>query len=163
MLERPWVLDPLLMDRTTSPAEDFYRYANGGWLDSNPIPPEYSRWSVAMALRVRIGELLLGLAQASPEAAAQQGATVQDTSARRFRDYVHAGLDEAATETAGAIPIRPLLDVVDGVATHRDLPDAVRALHRAGVAGAVPAQLRHTRRPADGWAEGWLLITGEYS
>jgi hypothetical protein len=36
-------------------------------------------------------------------------------------------------------------------------------LHRAGVAVAVPAQLRHTRRPADGWAEGWLLITGEYS
>ena len=36
-------------------------------------------------------------------------------------------------------------------------------LHRAGVAVAVPAQLRHTRRPADGCAEGWLLITGEYS
>ena len=32
-------------------------------------------------------------------------------------------------------------------------------LHRAGVAVAVPAQLRHTRRSA----EGWVLITGQYS
>ena len=133
MLELSPVLHPALMDLGTSPADDFYRYANGGWLDSNPIPPEYPRWSVAMALRVRIGELLLGLSQASVDAAAPGGATARDPSVRRFRDYVHAGLDEAATEAAGVDPIRPLLDVVENVATHEDLPDAVGALQRAGV------------------------------
>src|SRR5688572_17334985 len=35
-------LDARNFDTKVSPCVDFYRYANGGWLASNPIPPEYS-------------------------------------------------------------------------------------------------------------------------
>ena len=30
------------LDTTVSPAEDFFQYANGGWIKRNPIPPEES-------------------------------------------------------------------------------------------------------------------------
>src|SRR5207237_2895225 len=32
------------IDRSASACQDFNRFANGGWMDKNPIPPAYSRW-----------------------------------------------------------------------------------------------------------------------
>ena len=33
------------MDRSVSPGDDFYHYADGVWLKNNPIPPDKSRWA----------------------------------------------------------------------------------------------------------------------
>ena len=41
--KNPPPLDPKNMDTTVKPADDFYLYANGGWVKSNPVPPEFSR------------------------------------------------------------------------------------------------------------------------
>src|SRR5438094_892050 len=32
------------MDTSVKPSDDFFMYANGGWIKRTPIPPEYSRW-----------------------------------------------------------------------------------------------------------------------
>jgi len=51
-------LDRRNLDTKVSPCVDFYRFANGGWLDSNPIPPEYSRWGSGTELMERNLSLL---------------------------------------------------------------------------------------------------------
>ena len=33
------------MDITAEPCEDFYRFACGGWIDSNEIPDEKNIWA----------------------------------------------------------------------------------------------------------------------
>src|SRR2546429_54259 len=43
--KNPPPLDLKNMDPSIKPADDFYLYANGGWVKSNPIPPEFSRWA----------------------------------------------------------------------------------------------------------------------
>src|SRR5215471_14128861 len=42
--QNPPPLDPKNMDTSVKPQNDFYLYANGGWLKRNPVPPEYARW-----------------------------------------------------------------------------------------------------------------------
>src|ERR1700736_3630520 len=37
-------IDPSNMDPSVKPADDFFLYANGGWIKRTEIPPEYSRW-----------------------------------------------------------------------------------------------------------------------
>src|SRR5690349_25059704 len=34
------------LDTTVSPAEDFFRYANGGWIKKNPIPNDQAAWGI---------------------------------------------------------------------------------------------------------------------
>src|SRR5256886_5881993 len=42
--KNPPPLDAKNMDTSVKPQDDFYLYANGGWLKRNPVPPEYARW-----------------------------------------------------------------------------------------------------------------------
>src|SRR5438046_9117025 len=37
-------LDPKDMDTSVKPQDDFFMYADGGWIKRTEIPPEYSRW-----------------------------------------------------------------------------------------------------------------------
>src|SRR5258708_35333196 len=42
--QRSWGFDTANLDKTCKPCDDFYQFAMGGWMKSNPIPPEYSTW-----------------------------------------------------------------------------------------------------------------------
>lgn len=37
-------LDVSLIDTSINPAEDFYHYANNGWIKNNPLPNDESRY-----------------------------------------------------------------------------------------------------------------------
>src|SRR5215471_1352977 len=34
------------LDTTIKPSDDFFEYANGGWIKRNPIPAEQSSWGI---------------------------------------------------------------------------------------------------------------------
>gem|GEM_PF-1450430 len=37
-------IDPQNLDTTLDPGENFYQFANGGWLEKHPIPSDKSRY-----------------------------------------------------------------------------------------------------------------------
>jgi putative endopeptidase len=122
-------IDPSLFDTSTPPAEDFYRHVNGGWLDTNPIPPEFPAWGAFFEVHVRNEQLLHRLLEVAADEEASEGSAMQMVG-----DYFAAGIDEDAVESAGVEPLRPLLDRVDALTTRDELPTIVHELQRNGVA-----------------------------
>jgi len=118
-------LDPADRDPSVDPGTDFYRFANGGWLDRNPIPPGYGAWGSFEELSVRN--------EAIVHRVVEQAATAPvDEVHRLLGDYYAAGMDTAAIEAAGLDPIRPYLDRIDAVASVDDLYAVLPELHRDG-------------------------------
>jgi predicted metalloendopeptidase len=131
MTDRP--LDPANLDPAVAPGDDFFRYANGGWLDANPVPPEYPLWGGFLELHVRNEALLHSLAQAAAKAGEGPEAAAVDPVTRRFGDYFAAGMDEAAIEAADVAPIRGLLDLAAGLDDRAAIAAVVLAFQREGV------------------------------
>jgi putative endopeptidase len=117
-------LDPADRDPSADPAVDFFRFANGGWLDANPVPPEYGSWGSFHEVQVRNEDLLHSLLEEARDAAAG----TPDAVAGR---YYASGMDTEAIEAAGAGPLAPYLariESVDSVAALRDLAVALHPL-----------------------------------
>jgi putative endopeptidase len=102
---------PDWIDRTIPPSQDFFLYANGSWLKSNPIPPDRSYWGADMVLeqsnQVLIRDLLtsLGASAASPPGGTR----------RKLVDFYASGMDEAGIERAGIRPLQPELDRIAAI------------------------------------------------
>jgi putative endopeptidase len=88
------------LDTAVLPGNDFFQYANGGWLKTAEIPSDYSEWGPGVALLKettrRTSELLEKAAEAPP-----------GTDARKAGDYYASYLDEAAIEAKGLLPLQP--------------------------------------------------------
>src|ERR1043166_5085296 len=51
-------VDSADLDAKVEPCEDFYRYANGGWLTQHPIPEDHARWGVRSVMALHDQEVL---------------------------------------------------------------------------------------------------------
>ncbi|MEN8238935.1 MAG: M13 family metallopeptidase N-terminal domain-containing protein, partial [Actinomycetota bacterium] len=122
------VFDAADSDPSVSPAEDFYRFANGGWLDTNPVPPEYGSWGSAHELHVRNEAILHDLLEGAAEAHGSVGSIE-----RTVGDYFLAGMDTVRIEALGLSPIQGWLDRIDAISSIDDVRDLVVDLHRSGI------------------------------
>jgi putative endopeptidase len=121
-------LDARNFDTKVSPCVDFYRYANGGWLASNPVPPEYSNWGIGSELRERNLNILKDILEASAKVEAKPG-----SNAQKIGDFYASAMDEAAIEKAGAAPLKPYLAQVDALKDNGEVVELIRALHAKGL------------------------------
>jgi putative endopeptidase len=128
--KNPPPLDPKNMDTSVKPQDDFYLYANGGWLKGNPVPPEYSRWGSFDELTEKNNDALHKIAEkaANTHVDAKTAPEVQ-----KVGDYYASGMDQ---KTIGAEGIRPLeeeLKRIDAVKNRADVLKALAHLHTIGV------------------------------
>ena len=112
-----WGFDVEGQDETTKAGDNFFRFANGSWLDKTTIPadkPSVSLRSQAAArTEVQLHELL--------EAAAANANHEPKTVEGKVGAYFKAFMDEARIEQLGASPITPALDAVRAATTHEAL------------------------------------------
>ena len=107
------------IDPATSPAADFFQYANGGWLAKNPIPPSESGWGIGDLVDE---EIYARMRKINEDAAASEAAP--GTDARKIGDFWTTAMDEARADANGLSPLAAELDRIDAV---RDLPGAIDA------------------------------------
>jgi putative endopeptidase len=117
------IFDPGDLDTSETPATDFWRFANGGWLDANPVPPEYGAWGAFHELHTRNEEILHKLL----DEAVSEGGPLGSPS-QMAGDFYASGMDTDAIEAAGLEPIQEWLDLIDSIATIPDLKASFAAL-----------------------------------
>jgi len=104
-------IDPANMDLAVDPGVDFYRFANGGWLDRTELPADDPFYGVFNELHDQNTALLTGLLT---DLAAGTGVRPDSDEWKAIR-FFQQGTDLAARDAAGIEPIRPLLDEIDAI------------------------------------------------
>lgn len=107
------------MDFDVSPKDNFFLYANGGWMKNpnNIIPAGYPAWNTFLSLHVKsqenLRDILTGLVE-------KENLSADEAKVSAF--YA-AAMDEEAVEKAGLDPMKPLLtlcsDIVEASKTDK--------------------------------------------
>ncbi len=97
-------IDRANLDTSVRPQDDFFRYANGGWLATTQIPSDKSRFGSF--------DILGDAAERDVRAIIEDAAAgrVQDRDAQRVGDFYTAYMDSARVERMGIAPLQPDLD-----------------------------------------------------
>ena len=122
-------IDPANMCNTCNACEDFYLYANGGWLAKNEIPAAFSTWGTTSNLR----EKNVGVLRQILEEAAKNTAAPKDSLEQKTGDFYASCMDEQRIEAAGAKPLAAELAAISKMKSVKDLPAAVGRLHNMRV------------------------------
>jgi len=116
------------MDTTVSPGTDFYEYANGGWLEANPVPPDKSSYTSFNDLLEHNRKILKDILEDASKVGAEQG-----TIKQRVGDFYTSGMDTTAIDKAGISPIQPYLNQVDQISDKASLMKEVADLRKVGL------------------------------
>ena len=116
------------MDTTINPADDFFRYCNGNWLKSNPIPETYSAYSASYEVDERTElQIKAIIDEVTHDKNAKQG-----SAAQKIRDFYNAGMDTVAINERGYSELLPYFDKIDQMNDKAQLPELIGMLHYEG-------------------------------
>ena len=113
------------IDSTVNPADDFFDYANGGWLKKNEIPASESAWGIAYLVNE---ELYNRKRKLSEDAAAKKEGGVS----KLIGDFWQTAMDTAKMEQQGIAPLKEELAKINAVQTPADVMQEAAHLHSIG-------------------------------
>jgi predicted metalloendopeptidase len=120
-------LDVAGIDHTVAPGDDFFRFANGAWLNTTEIPADRSAYGTG----AQVAELTAKRTADLIRDAAEKSAPGSD--ARKVGDYYASYMDEETIEKQGLAPLEPALKRIDAIKDRKALARALGAALRADV------------------------------
>lgn len=115
------------LDTTVKPGEDFFQYANGGWIKANPIPNEQSSWGIGNLVYEENLKRLREISEKAAKADAAKGSPEQ-----KIGDFWTMAMDSSKIETDGLKPLQPWLDKVNAITDVKGLVTTVAELKKIG-------------------------------
>ena len=129
-------VDAAGMDRAVKPGDDFYTFANGGWMKDTQIPPDRAAYGAFTVIDEEVNRRLRDLVSSA-------GGSVQA--------FYEAYMDETAIEKRGLAPVQPELDEIAKISDRTALSRFLGSQLRADV-DALNSTHFHTDRLFGLWA-----------
>lgn len=126
-------INPGNMDLGVKPGDDFYQYASGTWIKSNPVPAKETRWGSFNELREFNSQAVKGLVEI---AAANKTAPAGSVS-KRVGDFYSAAMDSITIEKLGFEPIKADLEKIKQLKDVQGLVNHVAYMRTSGIGGAM--------------------------
>jgi putative endopeptidase len=116
------------LDPSVEPGDDFYRYANGGWIARTEIPADRAGVGVFTALgdqsSKNVAAIIEEVAKSNP---------APGSEARKIADVYNAYMDEDHIDSLGVKPLEPHLAAIAAIHNQRELSFALGTTLRADV------------------------------
>lgn len=116
------------MDTTVKPVNDFFDYANGGWIKTHPIPADESSWGIGYLVNDENNQRLRDI---NKEAASYKGS--DDMARQKIGDFWKAASDTEQIESEGLKYLQPYLDSINNINDYPSFIKMVAELHKIGV------------------------------
>ncbi len=121
-------IDPANLDTSVKPGDNFYLYANGGWLINNPLPDDRGRYGsfdqLADSARKQVRELIKQTAEQDHET----GSAAQKTG-----DFYASGMDMTARNKAGMTPLKKEFRNIEKAKNNKAVFELISQMHRDGL------------------------------
>src|SRR6266404_7767078 len=112
-----WGFDTDGADLKAKPGNDFFRYANGAWLDRVQIPADKPGYSLRLAMSDLTEQRLHDLMEETAKKAQPKPATIEGKVGAFYKSF----MDEARIEKAGASSLKDKLVEVQSAKTRETL------------------------------------------
>jgi putative endopeptidase len=122
-------LDLAYLDRSISPCDDFFGFADGGWMKNNPIPPAYPAWATFNKLHEQNEDALRDIL----EEAAKDKTAAHSSNWQKIGDFYTSCTDESQIEAAGLKPLDAELKRIAAIQDTSSLQAEIAHLQRQGV------------------------------
>jgi putative endopeptidase len=118
--------DAAAIDKTADPCTDFYQYACGNWVKSNPVPADQVRWGRSFSLVEERNRYLLwqelDAAATSPKSALE----------KQYGDYFAACMNTGLVEQKGLKPLESAFKRIDALTDAHHLAALASELEAEG-------------------------------
>ena len=115
------------MNASVKAGDDFYEYACGGWMKTNPLPAAYSRYGSFDRLGEDNNKRINGILKEL-----QEGNYKQGTIEQKLSDYYKLAMDSARREQDGILPVMPLIKKLETAKTIQQLFDVQLEMAKFG-------------------------------
>ncbi|MDE2409393.1 MAG: peptidase M13 [Actinomycetales bacterium] len=122
-------IDASAQDKSVRPQDDFYRFINGGWLNSTEIPADKPLYGAFIELRDKSEREVHDIIT---EAASDANAS---GIAKKLGDLYASFMDEARADELGVAPIAAELKLIETIRGIDDVTKLLGEFERSGVSG----------------------------
>jgi predicted metalloendopeptidase len=125
--DTPQGIDLSAIDKSVTPGDNFYLYANGSWLKRTEIPADQARWGSFKILNLEAQTRTRALIEDQIKVSAP------GSEARKVADFYASFMDEAGIEAKGIAPLTSDLAAIAAISDKKALAMAIGQSLRADV------------------------------
>jgi putative endopeptidase len=135
------------VDSTVRPGDDFFDFANGGWIKRTTIPASESGWGIGNMVQDDIYAKLKKINEDAVNAKAKDGTITQ-----KIGDFWVSGMDSAGIDKAGLTPLAGEMQKIDAITNTDELINEAADLHNKGVRCLFSAGVAQDDKNSDAMA-----------